>query len=321
MKKLIWTLSALALTGLCFTACGDDEEECEAGKVWDTATGTCVVANQQPTDCRQDGCSDSNKPYCVPVPNGNYVCSGTEDCETTNQIRDNDGYCVAPVKPNACETSATCEDGEACGADNTCVPKADAANVYRYVRIDDLSTPDRSKDPGADIDAVVIYNASNGKTGYAGRVADYKPNAEKFIEKIENNKNVAADPTKILKNPDAFTSYTNAGLGSDATCKYKDDGGEFTFVSLGGEGGYIIVEMTEPIVNGTKLDILEVGGCKLANTENDDGNLAFREKMQVFVSVTDDKAGSWKPGPLFERSGNKKDPNDQGLLSWEVSGL
>lgn len=322
MKKLIWTLSALALTGLCFVACEDDEEECEAGKVWDTVTNTCVVPQQQQADCHTDAsiCSGT-KPYCVEVPNGSWTCSGTEKCDD-GWTRDNDGTCVSSVQRHDCEISTDCEDGQACGAENYCVAAAEAAGVYRYVRIDDLSSSDRSKDPGADIDAVAIFNPNTGKTGYAGRIVDYKPNADNFIEQIENNKNVAGNPKKILKEPDAFAgSYTNAGLSNDSKCIYRDSNEEFTFVSLGGDGGTITVEMTQPIVNGSRLDILEVGGCKLQNAGNDSDKNAFRETLQIFVSVTE-KGESWKQGPKFERSGNKDGANlDKGLLSWTVEGL
>lgn len=332
MKKLIWTLSALALTGLCFSACDDDEEAitkefCESiGKVYVEVEGVASCADAQPgvKDCHVDAslCSGST-PYCVQVPNGNYLCSGTEQC-ASGLIRDNDGYCVSDVIVKNCTSHDGCEPGYLCGKNNECVPEAEAADVYRYVRIDDLSVPTNSQeDPGADIDAVILWKP-NGDHYTAGVVTAYHYMPDFFKEG-----SVANDSSKITGEPDAFTTYTNGGLGAkEGSCDYRKGGslsGDFTFVSLGGmkedgsDAGYIEVEMTGAIENNDRLDILELGGCKTKGTKDDNTGEAKEfnaksEDIRVQLSITKN-ATSWTAVKEF------KSRDDKGLLNWVVSGL
>ncbi len=272
--------------------------------------GTCAV----PDNC-DNQCTDET-PYCVVVPNGSYVCSGTQECGS-GLIRDNDGMCVSEAYRVSCQSHYDCEPNYLCGIDNTCVPEAEAGNVYRYVRIDDLSTvSEQSQDPGADIDAVALFRPSTGTAFYAENIKAFHPVTENFTERIDNNRNVAGDPYKILGAPDAFLGYTYSGLSSER-CAYKNTAGDFTFVSLGGNGGYIEVEMSGAIQNGDRLDIFELGGCKLENAEEATGLSAYREPLKVSVSAD---GNSWIAGATFDRSGFGGD-GDNGFLSWAIAGL
>ena len=329
MKKLIWTLSALALTGLCFSACDDDEEAitkefCESiGKVYVEVQGVASCADAQPgeEDCHSNAslCSGST-PYCVQVPNGNYLCSGTEQCGS-GLIRDNDGYCVSENAPHACKTTSNCDDltddEYICGVDDTCVKKSEAGNVYRYVRIDDMSDPatacaNKCDDPGADIDAIVVYRPSTGKHFVAEELKGYN-----FPSTYFKAGEVANDPKKALGEPDAFT-YDNGGLKDDNKCRLYGTDDKYTYASLGGQGGYIEVEMGGAIKNGDRLDVLEIGGCNYIG--KDDTGTAVRDSIKVQVSVTA-AANSWVAGKTFERSGKSTSDPDKGLLSWNVDGL
>lgn len=298
MKKTLWTLSALALIGFCFTACGDDEE---------------VTAESCAKEGKVLGQDNDGNPICVENTNVN-TCDKTEaTCTDQGLILDAAKCtCVSPNQRKSCKSHDDCEKDQLCGVENECVAASEAANVVRYVRIDDLSTPtDTQEDPGADIDAIVLFKPQSGKTFYAGAVTGQNFPPEFF--KAEGK--VANDPKKVLGAPDSFTSYTNAGIDESKGCTYKTNG-EYTFVSLGGVGGYIEVEMEGAIENGDKLDILELGGCKLNGTENSDGQTAKSENIKLQLSVTKN-ATSWQVSHTFDR----KETKDKGLLSWTVAGL
>ena len=161
MKKLIWTLSALALTGLCFTACGEDDEEA-------ITEAYCLSIGQSYVEI-------NGVAKCEPASSCNLTQA---TCESQGLILDPDGDCAcvsANVRKN-CDVHEDCEANQLCDAKNECVAAADAQNVYRYVRIDDLSTATTGVDPGADIDAVVLIKQNTSEPKYAKAIKQYKPN-------------------------------------------------------------------------------------------------------------------------------------------------
>lgn len=308
MKKTIWTLSALAFLSFGFTACGDDEE---------------VTQESCEKEGKTLGKDADGNAICVEKANPS-TCELTADtCTSKGMILDSANCtCVSASERKSCKVHADCEADKLCGAKNECVPSAEAANVYRYVRIDDLSNATKGDDPGADIDAIVLVKGDgSGAMYYVEDIKQYKPNEENFSAKLENNKSVAGDPTKMKGKPTSFTTYTNGTQATDKLeCVYKNNG-EFTYVSLGGNGGFVEVEMGGAIENKDRLDVLEVGGCKLTGTADGGSQYAKRDDLKIQVSVTAD-ASSWKAGASFtNRPTDGKTDDDNGVLSWVVSGL
>ena len=71
----------------------------------------------------------------------------------------------------------------------------------------------------------------------------------------------------------------------------------YTFVSLGGEGGFIILEMGAAVENGDKLIVTELGDCKLVKetTRSGKGGSAKAEEFKVSLTVSKEAAdGDWK---------------------------
>ena len=249
-----------------------------------------------------ESCGDDEKPYCVRHEYG-YACSYIAICPE-GKMHDDKGLCIKEVI--TCTLHEDCNEDQLCGKDNTCVPASEAANVYRYVRIDDKSAvTEPSAEPGADIDAVVLSKKSDNTLYYAASVVRYSP-ADTFAKDA-----VANDSNKILGAPDAF-SFVRGSLENDDCTFKKDDA--YTFVSLGGEPGFIEVEMAGPIENGDTLYILELGGCKMTGTEDSESQVAKPEAFSVSIAVTSD-GNSWKAAKTFERD------TDKGLLQMEVTGL
>ena len=84
------------------------------------------------------------------------------------------------------------------------------------------------------------------------------------------------------------------------------------FVSLGGKGGYIVVEMSEQIEAGDIIDVLEVGGCTLQNTADGGNVVAQAEKVKVQVSVN--YTDGWKVIDELQANSINK-----GVISFEVT--
>lgn len=142
---------------------------------------------------------------------------------------------------------------------------------YQYVLIEDLSDTG-GEDPGADIDAVVLIK--DGVRSYAGRPVAYFFPAD--TEPLRSNE------FEVVDEPDAHTEYP----ASTGICLV--DG---SFASLGGVGGYILVEMDEEIENGDTLEVIEIGGgCFFGDNGEDE---ARAEEVQVSVSTADDLDGTW----------------------------
>lgn len=291
MKKALLVMAAISCFGFVATGCGGEDETCETytcNKGWGCQEGlfgpTCVV----------------NEETCKAV---GWVFNATKN------------ECEDAVKAE-CTSSADCGEGKMCdSATLKCVddpdynPGTGESTAYRYVRIDDLSPKTSTgSDPGADIDAVVLTKsaAAGGGKYYAENVYAYGRGdgtgaCTKDTCKKERSAN-AYDPMAILHEPDSLVDYGQNGRKCNyykvvPTSKDSDDA-EFTFVSLGGEGGYIIVEMGEKIENGDSLTVLELGDCDVpGETTFDKKDFTISkekaEAVKVAIGVSDKADGDW----------------------------
>ena len=332
MKKTIWALSAIAAMGLAFVACEDEEE---------TTT----------TDACNNACVNTAKPYCVAANSGNHVCSARQSCDE-NKVFDDEGLCISGTV-SGCVSDDDCDKDYVCDLTldkPVCIPENTAQEVFSFVRIDDLSaayikyeqhhsskptevcfgpdsgtgTPDKTncyKDPGADIDAIaLVKSGANAGTFYATSVKEYVRAIDQIsmqetdISDAAVDDGIAADPRKALGEPDAFIFY---GKENKDQCNLWNDAGDSrTYVSLGGVGGYIIVQMAKNIEAGDKLDVLEVGKCTYRDSSGNtqEGRLAQSEEIKVQVSTKADKDGSWKLVGTSEATETNK-----GILSFDIT--
>jgi len=274
MKKSLFAVAAMAVMGLGFVACEDDL----IGDPCDLVTPLCA-SNQM---CRVN--PSTNEASCKPD------CSKIESADELVWSWENGGACIN-ANVEECADDNECEEGYICNSNNMC---EEGAPKFKYVRIDDLSPAETSatkEDPGVDIDAVVLVKQGSGGTHYATRVAGYRRGDGDSTLKD----NFAFDPQAAVGKPDSFVSYpTNTD-----TCHYyvnpQAAKKQYTFVSLGGVGGYLILEMGAVIETGDKLDVLEVSDCKLANTISSNGQTAVKEPegFRVQISVSEKADGKW----------------------------
>lgn len=302
MKKSLWILSALALAGFCMTGCLEGLDDPEAGDVVD------------------------NEEYCNGKCDAGEYCILNEDLETgACSACDMDCKLVNPAYPvcvvldggvgGVCVATANCPNGQGYEMDEelghyVCSggepdPGPDpVAGAGQYIRVDDMSSKDDAcgkvvdgkcskDDPGADIDAIVVRKADGGFI-YASEVMAYSRGAEGTDRLSERG--VSADPKKVLDKPDSLITYPDKGdcyyLKKDSN---KDDY-DFTFMSLGGEGGYVEVKMAEQFHAGDSVDIIELGNCELINLHDSDRITASKvgaEPMKVQVSVSGED-NTWK---------------------------
>ena len=337
MKKALWILGALALVGFGMTGCGEDGEPCgDTGLV-----------------CGSD-LSVLLKPFCVEIGakdgKGQMTCSAYQSCTEyledhgEDLVFDKNGLCVNAVQDDYCEVKSECGDGEVCNKDtHRCEPESTVTeDKFSFVRIDDASTNDltwngtcfESKgscvdDPGADIDAVVLKKA-DGALKYAKEIYDYSFAGGKITYKKGDEvppTKLATNPLNIKGAPDSIENYgddsvtcklynddasTNCFFNNDVQCEVRP------FVSLGGPGGYIIVEMEADIEAGDTLDILEVGDCKMINCNDKNGTktdcgTAVKDGVKVYVSINDSTKENWK---IVGDTG--KQP-DKGVISFPIS--
>ena len=298
MKKSLLLLASVACLGMFAVGCeGDDTDPCE--------NMTCDVGQE---------CTTTDYGFFGKL----AACTATEEtCKALNAEKEGAQYQlqIHPIKGKICVDqsaqggSGTTDDGlcyknadceEAAGeqCDTTTgyceIPAQD--NEYRYVRIDDLSpkTSD-GEDPGADIDAVVIQKASNGSKFYATDVIAYA-HGDGGSTKAEDLEH-AYNPKAALGAPDSIVDYT--------------------FVSLGGEGGHIVLEMGAAIENGDKMYVTETGDCKLVKdtTRSGKGGNAKAEQFKVSLAASKEAAdGDWKV--IIDGSSAQK-----GVVSATVAGL
>jgi len=149
---------------------------------------------------------------------------------------------------------------------------------YRFVRIDDLSNSTSSSDPGVDLDAIVLTDASGLNPTFATAVAYYHA-APGSVG--------SDDPSDALGAPDAFSAWPSV-----TTCGVASG-----FVSLGG-AGTLIVEMARPIVEGDHLQVLEVGACSYGS------GTAIADPYRVSVAVDGGAAADGEP--VGDASGGPK---------------
>jgi hypothetical protein len=312
-KSLLWLLSSLAISGLfVVAACDDDEEEV------DPATYPCTHQTEcDESRCVVDQAAEFDEDDEL-VSEGRYHCCAANEvarggvCETAGSGGGSGDQCN---DDNDCDYGFSCVSG-------SCVNNSTTTN-YRFVKIEDLSTACDKKncgfDPGADIDAVVLVKSGN-VTKYAKRVVGYQRSDGKSVAE----RGYATDATKALRAPDSFINYPIADqcnyFHADVPGNDKDNR-EFTFVSLGGKGGWLELEMDDIIEAGDKLDILELGKCALYNTESHpgklDGGKAQSEQIQVSISVAENN-GVWV---TLSDNGGKLSANDtnKGILSFKIS--
>ena len=253
-------------------------------------------------------------------------------CTTDQVIKANaDGetaLCIKATVSDTCEDDSGCEQGYTCNLDtHKCEVSTNVEPQFKYVRVDDMSekacnggTVDANglcslDDPGADIDAIALVKTGKATT-YAVGLKGYLRGDGLTQTMAEEKGNVGAwNPSKAIGAPDSFTAYATGGKAAhDGKCTYYTDS-EHTikpFVSLGGQGGYIIVEMSEKIEAGDTIDVLEVGKCSLQNTSDGGSQTAQAEKIKVQVSVND-KDG-WK---VIGES--IADDTNKGVVSFEVT--
>ncbi|MBQ9244619.1 MAG: hypothetical protein IJ165_15575 [Proteobacteria bacterium] len=299
MKKSLWILSALALAGFCMTGClegagpvdgeqVDNDEYCD-GQCGDSEyclyssdleSGECSAC---PVDCALE---NSLYPVCIVLDGGvGPVCVATANCP------DGQGYAKDESGHYVCSNGDPIDD------------PAPEAGAGQFIRVDDVSTFEEAcgkfengkcskDDPGADLDAIVVRKADGGYL-YAKEIMAYSRGAEK--DRV-TERGVSGDPTAVLGKPDSLISYPDSGdcyyLQKDSN---KDDY-KFTFMSLGGEGGYVEVKMDDVFHAGDTVDIIELGNCELVNTHSGQGvskSKVGAESMKVQVSISGED-GSWK---------------------------
>jgi len=333
MKKALWVLSALALVGFGFSGCGE-EEECGDGYICDNDEFCDNACNEGAGEHCFGKDEADDRPICskceydcaIMFPdtfkNCNEaagLCMNDASCPAGMTASDNGngtGLCVGGEQ-KTCTTNDQCGENEVCSG-GVCEAEGSVETKFRFVRIDDMSPICEKKDgkctapdPGADIDAIVLVK-SNGQSVYAESVAGYsRSDGIKSKEGLEAN--VAADPAEALKAPDSFSKYAAGSSGGE--CIYWKDAEKtiHPYVSLGGQGGYLVVEMGGDIEKGDKLDILEVGGCELTNTTEGGKQTAQGEQIKVSIAVSGD-AETWNP--VGEK---KSDDSNKGLLSFALN--
>lgn len=284
MKKLAWLLGAMALVGL--SACETDENNC--GAVNCEEGQFCVLA--QYTKNNIDMCTTNKVSY--------DLCGHEGAANKDTQWMTPDGMCVAS-STGGCESNTDCETDEVCSSEGICVPESNVPVAPRLVRIDDLSDGGKAlEDPGADIDAIVLKKA-NGATKYAVEVKDY--HRADSVSADSGKKYIAANPAMALGEPDSFVDYATKGDEATECYIYKkgekprDPNVDRPFVSLGGKGGYLVVEMGDVMEAGDTLSVLELGGCKLQNT-NDEKDLntpGNPEAVDISISISGKVASDW----------------------------
>ena len=93
--------------------------------------------------------------------------------------------------------------------------------------------------------------------------------------------------SKSLGSPDSFFEFPESV--DNCRVSIDQDPDNPPFVSLGGEGGYIVVEMEEEIENGDTLEVLEVGGCQFNDGPvGSETGVTVKEPLLIAVSNTPD---------------------------------
>ncbi len=320
-EKCLTTSDVVNITeATCFAEDKITDDECANGlQLNDDGSLTCAEA--QP--CGDITCEVGT--YCTTALNGEGVeeqgcaTAAVPDCESKGMLAEwQDDMTVLCITADVrtCTDDSGCEDGYICDdTEKVCVEGTrEELNEYTYVRIDDLTSPNvaccgketcnngcTKDDPGADIDAIALVKADN-TVKYATTVAGYANAFLKGGDFYKEGNTMALDQNQVLGEPDSFKTYGGAtGNPADVECHYTNKiisegepaASDYTFASLGGEGGYIIVQMDGKIEAGDKLDVLEVGDCKLINKSGNVEGKANQEEVKVQISINAED-GSWK---------------------------
>lgn len=180
--------------------------------------------------------------------------------------------CVLIALLSGCELDADAdmEDGTS-GADasDDTADVAPEPMAYRFVRVSDLSTKSGTINGGADIDAVLLTKRDGRQ--YAARTVEGYAHGGGRYEGPELN------PSEALGFPDSFYNWPDSS-------RCDVDRG---YVSLGGQGGYLIVGMDADIDSGDRITVAEVGGCQYS------GGTAIAESVRVEVAVSRDIDAQW----------------------------
>lgn len=312
----------------CYTKKG---KFCDQGYTCNPDNGECVVSGSSAENCHTKGdVCDEDGYTCVQDSLGAWACMpDDQECPNGTLWSSIAEDCVSEDL-ETCEHGLTAEcSGEGktvCDPDlKLCVPRSTSnePKPYKYIKIDDLTTMSdiaeldsdgkvkrwKSEDPGADIDAIVLTKAGSGEPIYAESVQGYRRGDG---DSSTDDRTHAFDSEAILHAPDSMDTYP-----SD-TCKYylgdPQDAAtrKYPFVSLGGENGWIIVEMGGNIEKGDHIDIIELGDCNLSNTQSGTTNKAKAESMKVQVAVGDKTTSTWH---VIQDSGAAQ----KGVLSIDVT--
>ena len=69
---------------------------------------------------------------------------------------------------------------------------------------------------------------------------------------------------------------------------------KYNFLSLGGQGGTLIVRIVMPMEEGDTLEILELGDCTLKQSKQDDQKATVeKDGMRVSISNSSSPSGKW----------------------------
>lgn len=278
-----------------------DSKFCVEGYTCNPTNGECVLKGSDAEDCRSKGCEETAT--CVEDNEGVWGCMPNDTKCTNNTVWNNSanggkGGCIdEDSEVETCEDGSdlSCSEGLVCNKDTKlCEPRqtTDDPRPYVYVKIDDLSPVEYDKptkeDPGVDIDAIVLKKSAEngGGTYYAAGVSGYARGDGKSTTESTR----AYDPEQALGQPDSFLGYPNDMVNCQyykGTVPQKDtDERAYTFVSLGGEGGYLIVNMDGKIEQGDSIDIIELSDCTLQNTKSMNGQKSNKEDIGLKVQVS-----------------------------------
>ena len=270
-------------------SCATDND-CSEGLV--CKEKACVEPEQK--SCENDGdCGEGlvcKEKVCVEETAA--TCESSNDCD--DDLVCSEGHCIKP-ESKSCVTDDDCDEDMIC-KDKVCVADDQPKDKpYLFVKIEDLSPAEYDADteePGIDIDAIVL--SRNDTQSYADSVVSYIRGDGKS-NKVDRK---AYAPEAVLGAPDAFAGYpedtTTCNYYKDPVPQTNEDEHKYNFLSLGGQGGTLIVQMAVPLQEGDKLDILELGDCTLKQSKQDDQKAAVeKDGLRVSISNSSAPSGKW----------------------------
>ena len=139
------------------------------------------------------------------------------------------------------------EDGQELWDAHLDLPETDiieSAVGAQFIAVRDISGNDVGRNPGVDLDAVMLYRPSTGQTYFASSVFAFSSYP---LEGQNNN------PMDALGSPDAYSEWPELD-----TCLVWE-----ASICLGG-GGFIVLQLPVVVEAGDIIDIYEVGACEFA---------------------------------------------------------